>query len=135
MNQKVVNYKTFADTLKTILRHDTFLIKFSRYQIKIITNNSEDYDKLVLQLDSANTDFQKFIKIKDRHKKIIIKAAPNMDVNDIIADLSEMNNTLMEWIPLWSRFPETRFYLLTLPSTTQIIDIRKIDKVNNVIVS
>lgn len=88
-----------------------------------------------MELDEAKTKFSTYIKTEDRLKKIVMKAAPNMDLNDIITELDEHNIKTSECVPWRGRFPNTRSFLLMIPYETQINDIKTIDKLNNVVVS
>lgn len=124
INQRIANYKTFTDKLKQTLGHDRFLIKFNRYQVKINTTNNKDYDKLIyIRLDNEKTHFHTFIKVENRHKKIVLKAATFMDTEDIITELDEPDIKVTEYVPLRGRYPDSRSYLVALPHKTQINDI------------
>lgn len=132
INQKVACYKTFISTIRETLGHDNFSTKFTKNQIKIITRNNNDHDLMVTALGNSEADFFTYLKPEEKTRKIVMKGAPNMDINDIKDCMKANNVEVRNCVPLKGKSEHPYSYLLSLPKQTQIKDIKNIKELDHV---
>lgn len=73
---------------------------FNKYQVKLFPQRNPKHDKLMKELKKAKVEFFIFTKNEDKIKKMVLKAALNVNINDIIGDMKELNVEVKECIPL-----------------------------------
>lgn len=136
IEQKVSNYKEFTNTIRDTINSDNFSVKFGRGIVKVFVTNMEDHELLVQALDRDNAMFYSYMSNDIKLKKIVLKAAPNMEANDIISDMKEKNFAVTECIPLKNKNNSEPFsYLLSLPNNTEINEVRKLNTLGNLKIS
>lgn len=62
----------------------------------------EDPEKLTIELDEVNVDLHIYLRAEDKYKKIVLKAAPNMELDDFKTGMAKKQN-VEECIPLRGR--------------------------------
>lgn len=75
-----------------------------------MTSTTIDSGKLVTELDMESANFYfTYIKPKERQKKIVLKTAPNMQVQQIV---EEMEQKVTRYIPMKGKLqPQTLTWL------------------------
>lgn len=80
---------------RDILQHDNILINLRRNQVKISINATVEYTNLVNALENTRTNFHTSVKPEDGIKTIVLKTAPNIQL-EIIEDLEKENIKVRE---------------------------------------
>lgn len=136
IDQQVTNYKAFADSIRETIGSDKFSIKFGRGQVRVFVENMKDHEVMIQALDKDEAIFHSFMNPETKSKKIVLKAAPNMNANDIIDYIKEQNIAVSDCIPMRNKSNNDPFsYLISVPSNVQINDVRKINNLGNLRVS
>lgn len=135
INQKVIDCKIFVGKIRETLGHDKLTTKLTKYQTKIYTEKIEEHETLIKELDNTNTDFHTYLRMEDNYMKIVLKAAPSMDPVEIKENIEGNNWIVKECIPLKGKSDAPYSYLITLPREVQLNEIKKLNRLGNVIVS
>nr|CAI5860761.1 unnamed protein product [Callosobruchus analis] len=94
-------------------RSDNFNVKFNKNNAKVSISDIEKFDGLRKELIDSNTPHHTYTKEEDKVKRIAMKAAPNMDLDDSKEDLLKKNIVLTNCTPLVGRgktIPTLTFY-------------------------
>lgn len=130
INKEITDYKKFVDQLTTLLGHSNFSISLTKRNVKLILRTDNDHAKACNDLKAEQIAFHTYPKAADRVKKIVLKAAPHMDNQDLKDSLKEQNIIPTEIIPLKGK-NVSHSYLVTLPKQYQINDVRKVENIDN----
>lgn len=131
VNSPIVDYKKFIEDITNTLGHNRFAVKLNRNNTKVIVNSEEDHQKLTADLQATNMHYHTFTKDSEKTKKIVLKAAPGLDPQELTDTLTENNIQTQNITPLKGRNTNSFSYLITLPKNTIINNVRKIDNLNN----
>lgn len=131
IKQQVVDYKKFTTDIQGILGHTRFQLKFLRDSVKIFTDTHEEHEKLVQELRDTEVDFYSHPRREEKLKKIVLKAAPNMETNEILETIKENNLNAKACVPMKGRSSRPFSYLVSLSQDTKINDVRKMGTIGN----
>nr|CAH7739631.1 unnamed protein product [Callosobruchus chinensis] len=125
--------KAKNDKIRTVIKSDNFTIKFNKNNLQVMLPDSEKLETLKKEFAESDTPYHSFTNENDKFKKIVMKAAPNMNIGDMKEDLSKKNINVKECISLKSKTSnQSRSYLITVPHTINMQDITKINAVSNI---
>lgn len=126
ITSEVREYQTFITRIKNVLNHDRFSVKFNINNTKIFTHTNDDYDKLILNLKSQNTQFFTLTKHKNKVKKIVLKAPPSWEVDQIKNNITDTGNKVIDIKSLKGKQNLGRSFLVTVPQEQKINEIKTI---------
>lgn len=118
-----INYSTLCVELSQILENKNFRIHYNKNQTKIFTNDNTEHSKVCSSFKANDISFHTFAAREDRTKKIVLKAAPGMDVEDIKSELQEREVQIKNCIKLKGKNEEASYsYLITTPKEENVGD-------------
>nr|CAI5865070.1 unnamed protein product [Callosobruchus analis] len=129
---EIGEYKTFINKIRSIIQSDNFNVKFNKNNAKVSISDIENFDVLRKELINSKTPHHTYTKEEDKVKRIVMKAAPNMDLDDIKVDLLKKNIMLTNCTPLVGRGNNSYSYLLSLQRNVNIQNVKKVDAVSNI---
>lgn len=132
ITDRLGNYNQFNEEVKKILGHSDFYTRFnSNMTAKLYLKTNNDHNKMIEDFKRNDIGFYTQTKNEDKTKKIVLKAAPGMDIEDIKDDLEELGHKVIEVISLKSRQNQSRSYLISFPMETNIGQIKMIQNIGN----
>lgn len=130
INTPVNDYKKFIESIQKTLGHNNFSIKLNRNSSKLLTNSNEDRMKLLNDFEREGLECHTFTPTDQKTKKIVLKAAPGLNAEQLALTLREQNVTPTDVLPLRGKF-QSHSYLITLPKTAKLDEVRKVDSLEN----
>lgn len=131
ITEKVSDYHSCINDIKNILSHDNFNVKFNRDNTKVFVTSNKDYDMLINNLKDNKVEYFSLTKQENKTKKLVLKAPPSWDSNQIKDHLEHEGNTIKEVIPLKGKNQFSRSYLITVPQNQRINEIRSIKVIDH----
>lgn len=132
ITDKINDYMQFNKEITNILGHRNFYTKFNNNMTaKLYLKTMEDHKRIINDFKKENTQFYTQTKHEDKVKKIVLKAAPGMDEDDVKEELESMNYRIKEVVKLKSRQHETRSYLISVPIDENIGKIKQLTNLGN----
>ncbi|XP_072384525.1 uncharacterized protein [Diabrotica undecimpunctata] len=87
---QIGNYSAFIREIRTLLGHNNFQIApAGKAGTRVYLRTSQDYEKLKEDFINTKTAFHTYTKKTEITKKIVMKAAPGMDLDEVEAELKE----------------------------------------------
>lgn len=127
---QIVNYKTFSSQIQNILGHNNFRVLYRNSGTKIITATMEDRKKLIADFDDSKISFHTYTPNEEKTKKIVMKGAPEMDINEIKQNLQNQGTDVKEIIKLKTKREQESFsYLVTVQKQQSLQELRKIKNI------
>nr|CAI5822384.1 unnamed protein product [Callosobruchus analis] len=80
---EIGEYKTFINKRRSIIQSENFNVKFNKNNAKVSISDTEKFDVLRKELIDSKTLHHTYTKEEDKHKRIVMKAAPNMDLKTL----------------------------------------------------
>lgn len=121
INGKLQDYNSFVSGIKSTLGHNNFHISFNAKNVKILTKDKSDHNKICSRLQTDGKNFHTFGFRDEKLKKLILKAAPNMKPDSIKSDLEEYDEVHVENVyPLTGKNPITFSYLVSFKANTNL---------------
>lgn len=99
-------HKKFTSQIKEILKSDNF-------RLITMLENEEDKQMLTKAFKKINVSYHTFTLYDDKAKKVVVKAAPNMDINEIKDELIEQGIRVRNCTKLNGKNPNSFSYLVT----------------------
>lgn len=107
------NYKTFCGKIKSIIGSEEYIIQYKNDALAVFVPSESDYDLIINELRSGNIAYHTYTKTWHKTKKVVIKAAPNMDVEEIKEDLLRKNVPVKSVVKLNGKNPKSYSYFVT----------------------
>lgn len=130
VNTQINDYKKFIENITKTLGHQDFSVKLNRKTTKIMVKNAADHQKIIQDLQTTKLECHTFPLQEQRTKKIVLKAAPGLDTAELNNTLKDNNIQANEIIPLKGK-STSHSYLVTVPKTQQINEIKNIHNMCN----
>lgn len=131
INSKIGNYKMFSQQVSTILGHGNFRVFYKNTGTKIILQTMEDRDKIIKDFDENKLEFHTFTPNETKTKKIVLKGAPEMDLEEVKDNLKKQGTDIENIIKLKTRRQEESFsYLVTVKKEQSLQDLKKIRNID-----
>lgn len=130
INSEITDYKKFVEKLTRLLGHTNYTISLTKRSVKLVLRTDDDHARACADLKAEKMAFHTYPKASEKLKKIVLKAAPHMEQQDLQESLKANNIVPTEIIPLKGK-NVSHSYLLTLPKTYQINDVRKVENLEN----
>lgn len=111
--------------VKQVLGTEDYTIKYGPKETKILTYSKTAYEKMMNELKKDNAHFFTYRNRQEREKKVVLKGAPNMDINIIKMQLNAEGANVIECKPMKGRSTNTSSYLITTTKDTNIGQIKK----------
>lgn len=128
-NYEITDQDGFIQYLETVIKD--FNIKFLHNCFKIFTNSLEDYDRL--KREFKNIEYYTFTLKNNKIKKLVLKAAPNMNVNSIQEKLIANNINVLSCVNLKSTKNRNSYsYLVSFPNETDLHTVKKIEFIGRI---
>lgn len=132
ITSQIKDYKKLIVELKIILEHDKFQVQFNNKTAKIFLYNNDDFDKICFELKQQNIQYFTLTKPENKVKKIVLKAPPSWESDQIKESLLNEGKKINEIIPLRSKKGNSHSFLVTLPGEQKINEIKTIRTLENV---
>lgn len=132
IKNQITNYKVFNQEIKDFLQSNDYSVSYLRDHTKIYTKTLEHFNRLKTEFIKEKMECYTFSLKSEREKKIVLKAAPNMDPSDIKKSLIENNIQVNNCISLKSKKSNSFSYLITMPQQTNIKQVREITNIENI---
>ena len=130
-----VEYAKFIDEVKKIVPSDKFGIKYLKNTIKIFAKDTDSYNKIKTELDKdKNIEFFTHTKKEEKTKKIVFKGPPNLDKEEIIQEINGKGIKAKDCVQLKGKNGMSHSYLITVPKTTNLKEVRNIKAVSHAII-
>lgn len=125
------SYKTFVIETRKLIGPN-FKVEYSTKGLKVLTTEEAAYDTLVADLKKNAVEFHTYTKRWERTKKIVLKAAPGMDTEEIKEALSAQNINVKKCTPMQGKNQEAkaRSYLVQTTQETNLRNVRKIEDID-----
>lgn len=123
------DYKMMCDTIKKVTGNDNFRIYANSKETKIQVFTEEDRNKLTAGLKTDDVPHHTYATRNERTKKIVLKAAPNMDVQEIRDELAQKGLLIKNCTKLKSKNPYSFSYLITTDITENLNNIKKVSNI------
>lgn len=131
VHSQIANYKMFNEQITSTLQHRNFTVLYRNTGTKIITYNMQDRQKLINDFKNSNVNFHSFTPNEEKLKKIVLKGAPQMNIDEIKEDLIKKGTTVENIIPLKTKRNQESFsYLVTVKQGQSLQDMRKIRNID-----
>lgn len=123
------DYKMMCETIKKVLGNDNFRIYANTKETKINVFIEEDRTKLLNGLKADKVPCHSYALRSERTKKIVLKAAPNMNVQEIKEELTERGIQIKNCTKLKSKNPYSFSYLVTMDINENLNNVKKVTNV------
>lgn len=120
------DYQKLVTELKKTITSGNFKIYCTAKQTKIVTFNEKDHHNLREDLTKKNVEFYTYAPTTQRTKKIVVKAAPNMNEEELVKELEEKNFKTRTYKKLKPENPNSYSYLITTPKVENIGNLKKV---------
>lgn len=127
----ITNYSKIITELRATLKHDNFSLKYGRNNTRIYTHSIQDHDILQEDFKTHNYEYHTYTRHENKSKKIVLKAAPGIDTLALQNTLKTRNIDVNGVVPLKGKEDSSFSYLVSVPLTTKINDIRQINNIEN----
>lgn len=123
----VSDYSKCISDIRTELGHDNFNIRLNGNNTKIFTYNNNDFDKLIKNFKDNDIKYYTLSRQEEKIKKIVLKAPPSWDGDEIKTNLENQGNKIKEIIPLKTRKQGvvSHSYLITVPVDQKLNDLKQ----------
>lgn len=128
---QIQNYKLFNQQITSILGHGNFRVFYRNTGTKVLLQSMTDRAKLMLDLDENKLNFHTFTPNEEKCKKIVLKGAPEMDIDEVKENLIKQGSAVDSIIKLKTRRQQESFsYLVTVKKEQSLQDIKKIRNID-----
>lgn len=127
----VKDYNRFVNDIRTTLEHENFEVQFNIKSTKIFLRSDDDFTKITYEFESNNVQFFTLTRSQDKVKKVVLKAPPGWQDDQIIKNLTDKGKKVKNVIPLKSKTGTSHSYLVTLPFDQKINEIKEIKSIEN----
>lgn len=132
LNGALNDYTSFIDFLKKLLKHNNFHVAFNATAVRIHTRSKEDHNLVCEKLFKDGKAFHTFSYRDEKVKKMVMKAAPNMNVKEIQDELEQHETVeVISVVPLRGRAAINFSYLITFKSTTELGKVLEISNIQH----
>lgn len=133
VTSKIGNFNQFNQQIKLVAGED-YKIRFLSTTINITALTKEAYKKIRNDLTQHKVEFYTFTPKDEREKKIVLKAAPDLDMNSIKSSLQAKNIEVTNLIQMKSRKTGelSPSYLVYTPRTTKLQELRQVNRIENI---
>lgn len=125
------NYSFMCKRIEEATGNDNFRLTSNTKETRIILQTENDRQKVMKNLKDDNMPFHSYQARENRTKKVVLKAAPNMDPEEIKKDLSDKGIQVTNCIKMKSKNPYSFSYLVTTPREENISSVKKIENVGH----
>ncbi|CAH1107371.1 unnamed protein product [Psylliodes chrysocephalus] len=120
VTQSIGNYREFIQRSKEILESSDFTCQFNNRQTKIYIKNEEHRRIIIRELEKDKVDFHTYTRRDEKLKKIVLKAAPGLNLDEFKEELEFEGVPVVEVIKL--RIPTyNRFGILDRSNESEIV--------------
>lgn len=131
INSKIGNYKMFSQEVTSILGHGNFRVFYRNTGSKIILQNMSDRNKIIEEFKTNHLDFHTFTPNEEKTKKIVLKGAPEMDLDEVKNNLKQQGTNIETIIKMKTKRNEESFsYLVTVKKEQSLQDLKKIRNID-----
>lgn len=103
VTQSIGNYREFIQRSKEILESSDFRCQFNNRQTKIYIKNEEHRQIIIRELEKDKVDFHTYTRRDEKLKKIVLKAAPGLNLDELKEELEFEGVPVVEVIKLRSK--------------------------------
>lgn len=133
VTQPIGNYREFIARIKEILESSEFTCQFNNKQTKIYIKTEEHRQIIIDELEKEKVDFHTFTRRDEKVKKIVLKAAPGLNLEEIKEELEFEGVPVVEVIKLRSKSEhiESHSYQICVKKEQNLKELHKITGVAN----
>lgn len=124
------DYGTFCQQVRNVIGGQDFTVRHNAKNTKIFVSSIAAAETLMQSLKKDEVEFYTHPTRDETVKRIVMKAAPNMDVNDIKEELMDQNYDIRDVKCLRGKQQNPYSYLITVAKSVNIGDLKR--KVNRV---
>lgn len=132
INTAIADYKKFISNVTETLGHSDFSIKLNRSSSKIMLKNEEDRNKLIEDFIKTNVQCHSFPVQDERTKKLVLKAAPGLDAEQLAETLKENQLKPATVQQLKGKHELSHSYLVSFHKEQQLNQVKKVENLCNV---
>lgn len=129
---KIADIQKFNKEVKDLVKVD-YQVRYLKNSINITTFCKEDYNTLKEEFAKSGMEFYSFTPKDDLEKKVVVKVAPNMDTERIMATIKAKNIEVRNCIPMKSRKTgeTSASYLISTEKGIKLQDFKAITNIDN----
>lgn len=132
IKSKISEPRKFHQEIKNMLKDQEFRILYLRDETKIYTQNRDAFNILINQLANNDVQFYTFTLKDEKLFKIVLKAAPFVEVEEIQTVLNEHGICNTQCIKLKSNKAPSASFLISTKSKEDHDKIQKIKELDNI---
>lgn len=134
VTDKVKHPNIFHRKMKEIMK-EKFVIKYYKDEIKITTNEPNDYRNLISTLKAEQIEFYTYTPKEDTMKKIVVKAACFTTEEEIKSRLSadhKLKQEEIQCLKMKGKGQNTHSFLVSVPKRINLKDIKKTSELDHI---
>lgn len=131
VTHKIQNFKQFNAEVKSII--SDYSIRYLKNSVNIYTSNKGDFTKLINEFRNSKVGHYTFSTKDEKQKKIVMKAAPDMDIEEVKKTMTENHFPINECKQLLNKAGQpSQSYLIYTDVSTNLRDLKQVRKIGNV---
>lgn len=130
----IPNFQALIDDTRKTLGHGNFTVTYGR-QHRIYVNSIEDQTKLLNSLKEHKVDHHTFARGDQRMKKLVLKAAPGLSVEELSREIKDQTQqTPSQIIEMKSKNKnvQSHSYLVQFGNDSNLSNVKSITGLNNI---
>lgn len=131
VTQKVNDFKRFNSEIRSIITDYT--IRYLKNTVNVYTFNKSDFTRLINEFRKSNVSHYTYTTKDEKQKKLVMKAAPDMDTEEVKKQIEANNIKVNECKQLLNKAGQpSQSYLIYTDVSTNLRNLKQIRRIGNV---